>query len=348
MVMLLVVPAGQERNVATVLFEGTTAETDATLRAMRQVATADGARPLTDADRVSLAAAHAVVFGGDGVLDADALPAITNEELAAAVTERNREHAAAFLAVMATVDGVVDAGRIAAAQRYLDALGLDEPYMRDLTDLVARRLAEVRADVARRNERSFTGRDQGESIDEWIGVYRTHPDPALHDRFDALRASTPGTFGRAFADFYEVNGFAFPGVAEAPNREFAVPHDSAHVLSGYDTSLQGELLVSTFTAGMHPHDAVTAHILPVIISWHLGVPLAEFAGSTTGALDPRKFWVAWSRGDQLTGDTLAADWDFWEHVDQPLDAVRAAMAVPPLDPADAADGVYPEWYHPSP
>jgi hypothetical protein len=98
---------------------------------------------------------------------------------------------------------------------------------------------------------------------------------------------------------------------------------------------------------MHPDDAVTAHILPVIISWHLGVPLADFAGSATGALDPRKFWVAWSRGDQLTGDTLARDWDFWALVDRPLDDVRAAMGVPPLDPADAADGAYPDWYHPS-
>jgi hypothetical protein len=331
-----------------VLFEGTNAETDATLRAMRQIATGDGARPLSDADRVALTSAHHVVFRGAGVLDPDALPAITPEQLASAVADRNREHAAAFLAVMATVDGVVDSDRIGTAQRYVDALGLDEPYMRDLVDLVDRRLAEVRADVARRNERSFTGRDLGESIDEWIGIYRVHPDPALRERFDALRGAPPGSFGRAFADFYVMNGFAFPGVPEAPNQEFAVPHDSAHVLSGYDTSVQGELLVSTFTAGMHPDDAVTAHVLPVVISWHLGVPLADFSGSATGALDPRKFWVAWSRGDQLTGDTLAADWDFWDQVDLPLDAVRAAMGVPPLDPADAADGVYPEWYHPSP
>lgn len=35
------------------------------------------------------------------------------------------------------------------------------------------------------------------------------------------------------------------------------------------------------------------------------------------------------------------------HVDDPLDAVRGAMGVAPLDPADAADGAYPDWYHPS-
>jgi hypothetical protein len=329
------------------LFAGSSAETDATLRAMKHVATAGGADPLSDADRVALRAAHRVVFGGDDVLDPDALPDITPAQLADALDPANREHAAAFLAVMATVDGIVDGARIAAAVHYVDAFGLHEPYLRDLGDLAARKLAEVRADVARRNERSFTGGDSDESIDEWIGVYREHPDPTLHARFASLAGSPVGTFGRAFADFYALNGFAFPGVPEAPNQEFAVPHDSAHVLSGYDTSVQGELLVSTFTAGMHPDDAVTAHVLPVIISWHLGVPLADFAGSATGALEPRKFWVAWSRGDQLTGDTLARDWDFWAHVDRPLDDVRAAMGVPALDPDDAADGAYPDWYHPS-
>jgi len=329
------------------LFAGSSAETDATLRAMKEVATARGARPLSDADRVALGAAHAVVFRGEGTLDPDALPDLTPAQLADALTPANREHAAAFLAVMSTVDGTVDTDRIDAARDFVVALGLDEPYVRDLVALTEHKLAEVRADVSRNNERSFTGEDRHETIDEWIGVYRRHPDPELHARFTALCDAPTGTFGRAFADFYSLNGFAFPGVAEAPNQEFAVPHDSAHVLSGYDTSLQGELLVSTFTAGMHPHDGVTAHILPAVISWQLDVPLADFAGATTGSLDPRKFWVAWSRGDQVVGDTLAREWNFWDHVDQPLDDVRAAMGVPPLDPADAADGEYPDWYHPS-
>ena len=182
--------------------------------------------------------------------------------------------------------------------------------MRDLVDLVERRFAEVRADVTRHNEASFAGHYLHESIDQWIGLYREHPDPALHERFDTLRASRPGTFGRAFADFYLVNAFAFPGVPEAPNQQFAVPHDAAHVLSGYDTSVQGELLVSTFTAGMHRVDALAAHIVPAIMSFHMAVPIADFAGAASGTLDPRKFWVAWSRGDQLTGDTLDHGWDF--------------------------------------
>src|SRR2546423_14389957 len=106
------------------LFSGSNAETDATLRAMKHVATAGGAHELSDDDRVALTAAHTVVFGGEGALDPDALPDITPAHLADVVTVGNREHAAAFLAVMATVDGAVDPARIDAAARYVEALAL--------------------------------------------------------------------------------------------------------------------------------------------------------------------------------------------------------------------------------
>jgi hypothetical protein len=187
----------------------------------------------------------------------------------------------------------------------------------------------------------------GDDIDAWIMPYRDRPDPELHERYASLASYEDGTFGKAFAEFYAKNGFEFCGVPTSPNVAFTTPHDSAHVLSGYDTSLQGELLVSTFTAGMHPDEPITGHILPVILSWHLGVELADFAGAGTGNLDPRKFWVAWQRGDDTAGDTLSPRWDFWEHASRPLDDVRREMRIPPLDPADAADGTYPAWYTPT-
>ena len=170
----------------------------------------------------------------------------------------------------------------------------------------------------------------GDDIDAWIMPYRDHPDPELHARYAALTSNDEGTFGKAFADFYTANGFAYAGDPGSANEQFTTPHDSAHVLSGYDTSLQGELLVSTFTAGMHPDEPITGHILPVIVSWHLGIELAEFAGSTTGSLDPRKFFVAWTRGDETAGDTLSPRWDFWEHAPVPLAEVRVVM---PRSPA---------------
>ena len=330
------------------LFAGTDAQADAALRAMKHVATAGGRNALTDADRVALATAHSVVFRQPGDLDADALGEVAPDELASVITDADDvQHVVGFLAVMALVDGELDDARLHAANAYATAFGVREPYLRDLGRLARHRLAEAATDMGRRNVKSFTGRWLAEDLDTWLMPYRDAPDPELHERYQTLAGAAPGTFGRAFHEFYAHNGFGYPGVPEAANEQFTTPHDSAHVLSGYDTSLQGELLVSTFTAGMHPNEPITGHVLPVIVSWHLGIELAKFAGSTTGSLDPRKFWVAWERGDTTAGDTLAPHWDFWSHVDEPLADVRRAMAVPVLDPADAADGVSPDWYEPT-
>jgi len=329
------------------LFGGTPEQAAAALRAMKHVATAGGAHRLSDADKVALVAAHEVVFRMEGELDPDALGDITPAELAAVITKTaDVEHVAAFLTVMSIVDGELDRDRIRSASAYAAALGVHEPYLRDLGRLARQRLAEARADIGRRNMRSFTGRWMSDDLDAWLMPYRDTPDPELHERYRALASNAEGSFGRAFADFYAANGFEYPGVAGAANESFTTPHDCAHILSGYDTSPQGELLVSTFTAGMHPVEPVTGHILPVIVSWHLGVELAKFAGSTTGSLEPHKFWVAWDRGDRSAGDTLSQRWDFWSHGEEPLADVRAAMAIPVLAPSDAADGAYPEWYQP--
>jgi hypothetical protein len=331
-----------------VLFTGTPEQADAVLRAMRNVATAGGAHPLTDADRAALLAAHHIVLRGAGELDPDGLADVTPGDFAAQLTKReDAEHAAGFLTIMAIVDGEVDDERIAAATRYVRALGRDEPYLRDLGEIAKQKLDEARADIGRRNIKSFTGKWSREDLDAWILPYRDHPDADLHARYSELASYDDGTFGKAFADFYTLNGFDYPGKPDSANEQFTTPHDSAHVLSGYDTSPQGELLVSTFTAGMHPDEPITGHILPVIVSWHLGIELAKFAGSYTGALDPRKFWVAWERGDETAGDTLSPLWDFWAHAARPLDDVRHEMRVPLLTPADAADGRFPDWYRPT-
>jgi hypothetical protein len=51
------------------LFEGSTAASDAVLRAMKHVATAGGARDLSDTDRVAPTTAHTVIIRGTGTPD---------------------------------------------------------------------------------------------------------------------------------------------------------------------------------------------------------------------------------------------------------------------------------------
>jgi hypothetical protein len=327
------------------LVELTDAQSALVLGALARVAAAGGEPTATD--RQALAAFDRFVLQGDPARDLAALPDVPPAALAAALPDRDAAtHVAQFLVVMAIVDGVIDRARIPVVVAYANALGVDEDAVRQLAELGRGNLAWVRADVARRNLASITGRALDVPIDRWILPYRERPDPALAARYAALGKHPGGTLGRTFFEFYRANGFAFPGEADGVNERFAAPHDSTHVLSGYDTSPQGELLVSTFTAGMHPREPMSGHILPVIISWHLGIELAKFAGSTTGQLDPAKFWLAWERGAEVGVDAFADGWSLWAVAAEPLEAVRAAYGVPPLDRAYAAGGAVPAWYRP--
>ncbi len=90
---------------------------------------------------------------------------------------------------------------------------------------------------------------------------------------------------------------------------------------------RGELLVSTFTAAMHRNAAMSGHVLPVIFSWHLGIPLNELAGAAKGALDPQEFWHAWARGERMKIDLFGPQWDFWAATREPIDTVRTRIGV---------------------
>jgi hypothetical protein len=95
-------------------------------------------------------------------------------------------------------------------------------------------------------------------------------------------------------------------------------------------------VVSTFTSRMHPIFPMEGHVLPVIYSWHLGIEFNKLAGSYKGALDPAKFWVAWDRGLQTSGDTFAEEFDLWHHADAQLASIRSAFEVRALDDAHEA------------
>ena len=315
---------------------------------MKRVATAGGQAPLSPADRHALLAFDRFILGHAGVLDVDALAAPTADAVARAVpAPAERDHVVQFLIVMALVDGTVDRRKIAIVDAFAQALGVREDAVRQLAEVGRGHLAWVRADVARQNLASITGHAVESTIDAWIQPYGGKgADPALAARYRALGALPEGTLGRTFFEFYRDHGFAFAGEPAGLNQRFASPHDTTHILSGYDTTPQGELLVSTFTAGMHPAEPLSGHILPVILSWHLGIELAQLPGEVKGQLDPVKFWNAWERGSQVTVDVFADTWSLWDVAGEPLAALRARYGVPPLDPALAAGGAVPAWYQP--
>lgn len=303
------------------------------LGAMRQVALANG-RPLTHADTASIMAAARYLLRRHDVTDLGALPAVEPVDLVAALgTDRALAgDAVKYLAIMVMVDGVLDAEKLARVLSYARALDVEENYLTQMVEAASGHMSWVIADMTMRNAESVVSGPWGDRPDPsaWILPYGgSNAQPELAARYDALGNLADNTFGKALWDFDKMNGYAFPGEPTALNATFATPHDATHVISGYDTSYRGEILVSTFTAGMHPINPMAGHILPVIFNGHLGIKFNDVATPAHGGFDPGEFWHAWARGRDMTVDLFAPDWNVWDWIDHDLDDLRRRFNVAP-------------------
>ncbi|MBP6767087.1 MAG: hypothetical protein KA171_04850 [Reyranella sp.] len=306
-------------------------ESDAILGAMRQVALTGG-RALSYADTASILAAGHYLLRRRSLTDLGTLPAVEPADLVAALKDRSlAEEAVKYLAIMAMVDGTLDHGKLKHVLEYSRALDIEADYLTDLVEAASGHLAWATADMWRKNFDSVLSRSsEGLDPNTWIRPYAgANADPALVARYEALGKLPQNTFGKALWDFDKANGYPFPGDPAALNAAFGTVHDSTHVISGYDTSARGELLVSTFTAGMHPLNPMSGHILPVIFFFHFGEQMNDVGHAGKGGLDPDEFWHAWARGAEMTVDIFDPTWSVWDWVEHDLDALRRQWNVTP-------------------
>ncbi|MEO8604884.1 MAG: hypothetical protein ABI629_20120 [bacterium] len=308
------------------------AERLALLRAMVVVANGAGRHELSETDIAAIRSVSRIIFSAPDDIDPCALAAITPVELASVLGDDAGAAAAGrLLAVMALFDGVLEADRLAAALRFGAALGLREQYLIDLTEAARGHLAWVGADLTRQNVVSITRGRSTHAGDLPLRPYGNGGDAALTQRYRELARHAPGTLGREFLEWYVAHHYPTPGEPQSLNEIFVRPHDSTHLLSGYSTSPQGELLVSTFTSGMMGVDEpLGAHILPAMLSLHVGVRINDVAGAWHCALAPQDFWRAWERGSRCRTNVFDAEWDFWGLAAVPLAELRAQYEIPPL------------------
>lgn len=332
----------------------------AIVRAMYGVASDGGAEPLSAMDRRGLDAVWGAVFGQAEPAGGAALDAIDPAELTATVSDVGLRLAAVRLAaVMAFVDGTVEQTKL---QRVIDlatALEVEAAFVQAIVHMAADDIRWAGLDMLRHNVDSIPGMtwNPDDPVAAFLPYRDGHGDPALVERYEALADRPVGSLGHAFYHHYHDNHFAFPGGEWGVVEAWGTPHDSLHLLSGYSTSAQGELLVATFNGASlsRPDDPFESHVLPVILTYHLGIELNKginkgdrermdrdpswrdnFEGNVHLGLDPAKLWVAWARGRAMTCDVFSGTWDFWAHVDVPLDELRERWGIPPLDAADAA------------
>jgi len=334
------------------VFAATPPQAAAIATAIAVVASAGGRDPLSSLGAGTAQAASRYVLGQptaahaltEGTVVPSTVPSTAAaDELASLVSDPwEAEVTTRLLAVAALADGTFDGAKVDRLLGYADALGVTGDYLHQIELGAAGDAAEMGRDMMRENLRSIPGigwdeqwspADVERALAPYVGAAA---DPALAASYERLADCPPGSLGRSFFDFYDRYGFSFPGDAGALNEHFATRHDATHLLSGYNTSLQGELLVSTFTATMHEVNAMSGHIVPVIVSWHVGTQVNEVARHATGAYDPEKFFVAWARGAAAATDTFDPAWSLWDHAGGDIDELRTSYGIRPLDPRFAS------------
>lgn len=298
-----------------------------TLAVMLGIAATEGMPD--DIDHATIAAATRYVFHLEPQFGLAGLTPLSPARQAELMDDPElARQAVSFAAIMAFVGGALDQAKLSATVRLADQLGVRDDFVNTLARLALGDMKDATDHMLRANLESITGRALTTAeMAPWLQPYDAEPDPALATRFHALSRLPGDTFGYAFAAFYQENNYAYPGEPTALNFAFAMPHDSTHVLAGYDTSPRGELLTSTLTATMHRSHAMSGHILPVLLSWHLGIPLNKVAGSATGAFEPEEFFYAWARGEDTALDLFGPNWNFWAAAIQPIEAVREVVGL---------------------
>jgi hypothetical protein len=164
--------------------------------------------------------------------------------------------------------------------------------------------------IQRAKERLGLGRD------DLIQKYRRY------ERF------APDTLGREYFEFIVRNELGFPGESGSL-AEHLVYHDLAHVLGGFETTPEEEILVVAFQAATQTHNPFYS-ILTAICLFHLGMATsgARVVQLQTMKWKPGPFFEELRRGLSCRVDFSEA-WDYRPYVRLPLREARRRLGILP-------------------
>lgn len=305
------------------------------LRAMHSVvARADGVPP---ASHALMEAAKQAILKIDA--DIETLVSITPAELAAGLrTPGLADQFVQAMLINVLADGMPDPECMARVEAFAAALGVAPPALRAARLLCEQHMILFRLDFMRRSHIKDIFVDQYRHhggirgvAAGLLGMRGMHEDPELAARFIALGNLPADTLGYAYFHHCRDHGFAFPG---EPNGfpEAGAYHDLSHVLTGYGTAPEEEMLVGAFTAGYKRVNPFYV-ILFVTLSFSTGVnvtPLEQphIAGILATPGLAARFIQAVERGSQVNTD-LTDGWDYWPVLQLPLAEARSRLNVVP-------------------
>jgi len=159
------------------------------------------------------------------------------------------------------------------------------------------------------------------------GATTADEQPDVASKYHALGRLHPMSFGYSLWHHYRTNRFRFPGEGGGvPER--LLGHDVCHVLSGYDTSPEGELQQAAFQCGAQRDESLMALYLG-ILQFQFFARVSPSAATHCDELNLDKLTLALQRGEACRAE-LGSAWEFWPFVAQHLSDVRRSLGIPPI------------------
>ncbi|MCB9743407.1 MAG: hypothetical protein H6740_12465 [Alphaproteobacteria bacterium] len=309
----------------------TPAEAPFVLRALYTAAThSSGA--LGERERAMLDAAREIL----GVKDEVEAP-ISPEALAEGVRDPQvRRQVVTAMVIISLLDeeGTLEEAEL--VERFAEALAVSPAELGNLRQIAEGDMLHLQLDVARRvwlldhlKQKWAQGglRWLARAVGTKIGLKE---DTALAERYRALASFPEDTVGRIYYEHMREQGFPLPG-EKGSQVEPVIIHDMMHLLSGYGTDPEGEILTASFSAGNRKREPFT-YVFFVLCQFHLGNLQAPFAYKTHGRFDAAAALHALRRGMEVNRDLSAAGpggWDPWTIFHMTLEEARQSLGVPP-------------------
>jgi hypothetical protein len=262
--------------------------------------------------------------------DVAALEPIDAAELARVVPPGElRERMIGGMVIASCMDGEASPDELRRIEEFAKAFEISPAILKTGHHLANEQFVLARIDIARRALPGYKAaqifREEGlpalvRQILPMLGV----SNDALTAKYRALGEYPAGTLGRAYFEFITSNQFSFPGESHA-GPEAIVTHDLLHVLGGYQTSAEEEVLVASFQAGCRREEPFHA-MLFAIAQFHLGISIAPVSTPERLKADPEQMLEAFARGTRITRD-MWGDFRPWEHFARPLADVRRELNI---------------------
>jgi hypothetical protein len=268
-------------------------------------------------------------------LDLASLPSLEPEAIAAAVRRCDsdpewRERILRGMTLIAMFDGPPSPEALELLEQTATAFQVDPRPVNSYRNVMEGHLLALRFDIMRRGfirqALEATIKAGGFSaLKATLKVLSGHEDRAMRERFEGLKSYPAGSFGKAYADFIEINQFDFPGTPGGPPPP-VFRHDCCHVLGGYGTTAAEEGAVVGFQAGFEGLDPFDV-ILFVMAEFELGIGVSPFIPGEWRQLDPDRIFAGLEHGSHVSCN-LIKDIDPWTHFAEPLEDVRQRFSIP--------------------